>query len=62
MTEKDYDLLRRARMALLEDAMSCKEDCFSAYEWEQRARESEAGKIVGPTEVDRFVRFVWRLK
>lgn len=61
MAPRDHDLLQRARMALIEDARRAKK-CMSVSEWVDVARETEAGLLVGPTELRAIVNVVWSME
>ena len=62
MTEEEHRMKQRARMALISDAREWKREMLGPiYEWEDRARESEAGMIVGGQEIDAIVNVIWGL-
>lgn len=58
MNRVDPELKQRARIALVRDAHQAREDT-SACEWEERALESEPGKIVGAKEIETIIRLTW---
>ncbi len=64
VVDDKVDLLRRCRIALYDDAEKMREGSMefrslSRLEWEDRADASEAGKIVGPLEIDAIANLVY---
>lgn len=62
--QADVDLIRRCRIALMNDAELCREGNaerrpLSRIEWEERADASEAGRICGPREIDAVANLVF---
>lgn len=54
----DHDLLRRARMALVQDAEVSRTE-MSALDWSEKALASEVGQLVGEREIEVIVRLVF---
>lgn len=62
--QADVDFIRRCRIALMSDAELCRDGCsehrpISRMAWEERADESEAGRICGPREIEAIANLVF---